>query len=273
MGKSKQRKSKKMTQAAAVKNQQLAPSRRQGRSGSSQRQPSNGITTSAPVATSGIGPSRSLGPLGGAITVEEVEHLGAFTRGTTAAGQTRAYLCMPSSLIRLSNIARCFARWRPLQWSVFYVPEVGTQTNGAIQMAYLYDYGDSLPTTTGQISACSGFLTAAVWCGAAGAQLLSGKAPRSQNLVIAHMDCKRSEWMRVVDGLTDTDPAHVVNTYLPARAVVRSSLLPATEDTPGQLYVRYRIMLRDAVAPGLNDASSSAPSVDQERKGDAAVVS
>lgn len=192
------------------------------------------------------------GPLSSSVMTlpRSVEFLGDFKRSATS-GDATVYNCVPFAFSRVWSIARCFSLWKPLQWDVVYLPEVSTMTNGSIEMAYLYDYADAIPNETSSMSRTAGFTTSSVWYGAEGCRYLSN--PGAKGLaVVSSMDCSRMDWKRVTRSIpVDADP-NVVNTILPARLAVRSSLKPDKDDVAGKLYVVMRIVLRDPVDPSIN---------------------
>lgn len=119
-------------------------------------------------------------------------------------------------------------------------------------MAYLYDFADKSPTSTGQISQCQGFTTSPVWAGSEGAEIVARIRLQHPKAVIAQMDCRRLAWLRVkAKHPAATDDADTVNTWLPARFVWRSSIaMPDGQgDVPGQFYCLYRIQVKDPVSP------------------------
>nr|ATF27939.1 coat protein [Rice yellow mottle virus] len=178
-----------------------------------------------------------------------VEFLMDFKRSATSADAT-IFNCVPFNLPRVWNLARCYSLWKPTRWDVVYLPEVSAATAGSIEMCYLYDYADTVPNDTGKMSRTAGFVTSSVWYGAEGCHLLTGGSAR--NAVVASMDCSRVDWKRVTSSIpSDVDP-NVVNTILPARLAVRSSIKPAVDDTPGKLYAIVSMVLRDPVDPTLN---------------------
>nr|CAI56731.1 coat protein [Rice yellow mottle virus] len=178
-----------------------------------------------------------------------VEFLMDFKRSATS-GDATIFNCVPFNLPRVWSLARCYSLWKPTRWDVVYPPEVSAATAGSIEMCYLYDYADTVPSDTGKMSRTAGFVTSSVWYGAEGCHLLTGGSAR--NAVVASMDCSRVDWKRVTSSIpSDVDP-NVVNTILPARLAVRSSVKPAVDDTPGKLYAIVSMVLRDPVDPTLN---------------------
>nr|CAI56724.1 coat protein [Rice yellow mottle virus] len=178
-----------------------------------------------------------------------VEFLMDFKRSATSVDAT-IFNCVPFNLPRVWSLARCYSSWKPTRWDVVYLPEVSAATAGSIEMCYLYDYADTVPSDTGKMSRTAGFVTSSVWYGAEGCHLLTGGSAR--NAVVASMDCSRVDWKRVTSSIpSDVDP-NVVNTILPARLAVRSSIKPAVDDTPGKLYAIVSMVLRDPVDPTLN---------------------
>nr|CAI56725.1 coat protein [Rice yellow mottle virus] len=178
-----------------------------------------------------------------------VEFLMDFKRSATSVDAT-IFNCVPFNLPRVWSLARCYSLWKPTRWDVVYLPEVSAATAESIEMCYLYDYADTVPSDTGKMSRTAGFVTSSVWYGAEGCHLLTGGSAR--NAVVASMDCSRVDWKRVTSSIpSDVDP-NVVNTILPARLAVRSSIKPAVDDTPGKLYAIVSMVLRDPVDPTLN---------------------
>nr|CBA11925.1 coat protein [Rice yellow mottle virus]CBA11942.1 coat protein [Rice yellow mottle virus] len=178
-----------------------------------------------------------------------VEFLMDFKRSATS-GDATIFNCVPFNLPRVWSLARCYSLWKPTRWDVVYLPEVSAATAGSIEMCYLYDYADTIPSDTGKMSRTAGFVTSSVWYGAEGCHLLTGGSAR--NAVVASMDCSRVDWRRVTSSIpSDVDP-NVVNTILPARLAVRSSIKPAVDDAPGKLYAIVSMVLRDPVDPTLN---------------------
>nr|CAI56737.1 coat protein [Rice yellow mottle virus] len=178
-----------------------------------------------------------------------VEFLMDFKRSATSVDAT-IFNCVQFNLPRVWSLARCYSLWKPTRWDVVYLPEVSAATAGSIEMCYLYDYADTVPSDTGKMSRTAGFVTSSVWYGAEGCHLLTGGSAR--NAVVASMDCSRVDWKRVTSSIpSDVDP-NVVNTILPARLAVRSSIKPAVDDTPGKLYAIVSMVLRDPVDPTLN---------------------
>nr|WPN08832.1 coat protein [Rice yellow mottle virus] len=181
--------------------------------------------------------------------VHSVEFLMDFTRSATSADAI-TFNCVPFNLPRVWSLARCYSLWKPTRWDVVYLPEVSAATAGSIEMCYLYDYADAIPSDTGKMSRTAGFVTSSVWYGAEGCHLLSGGSAR--NAVVASMDCSRVGWRRVTGSIpSGVDSSFVVNT-LPARLAVRSSIKPAVGDAPGKLYAIVSMVLRDPVDPTLN---------------------
>nr|AKB91476.1 coat protein [Rice yellow mottle virus] len=181
--------------------------------------------------------------------VHSVEFLMDFKRSATSADAT-TFNCVPFNLPRVWNLARCYSMWKPTRWDVIYLPEVSAATAGSIEMCYLYDYADAVPSDTGKMSRTAGFVTSSVWYGAEGCHLLNGGTAR--NAVVASMDCSRVGWKRVTSSIPDSVDPNVVNTILPARLAVRSSIKPTVDDVPGKLYVIVSMALRDPVDPTLN---------------------
>nr|CAI56733.1 coat protein [Rice yellow mottle virus] len=178
-----------------------------------------------------------------------VEFLMDFKRSATSVDAT-IFNCVPFNLPRVWSLARCYSLWKPTRWDVVYLPEVSAATAGSIEMCYLYDYADTVPSDTGKMSRTASFVTSSVWYGAEGCHLLTGGSAR--NAVVASMDCSRVDWKRVTSSIpSDVDP-NVVNTILPARLAVRSSIKSAVDDTPGKLYAIVSMVLRDPVDPTLN---------------------
>nr|WKS02789.1 coat protein [Rice yellow mottle virus] len=178
-----------------------------------------------------------------------VEFLADFKRSSTSADAT-TYNCVPFNLPRVWSLARCYSMWKPTRWDVVYLPEVSATVAGSIEMCFLYDYADTIPSDTGKMSRTAGFVTSSVWYGAEGCHLLSGGSAR--NAVVASMDCSRVGWKRVTSSIPSSVDPNVVNTILPARLAVRSSIKPTVDDTPGKLYAIVSMVLRDPVDPTLN---------------------
>nr|CBA11929.1 coat protein [Rice yellow mottle virus] len=178
-----------------------------------------------------------------------VEFLMDFKRSATSADAT-IFNCVPFNLPRVWSLARCYSLWKPTRWDVVYLPEVSAATAGSIEMCYLYDYADTIPSDTGKMSRTAGFVTSSVWYGAEGCHLLTGGSAR--NAVVASMDCSRVDWKRVTSSIPSKVDPNVVNTILPARLAVRSSIKPAVDDAPGKLYAIVSMVLRDPVDPTLN---------------------
>nr|CAC10430.1 coat protein [Rice yellow mottle virus] len=181
--------------------------------------------------------------------LHSVEFLADFKRSSTSADAT-TYDCVPFNLPRVWSLARCYSMWKPTRWDVVYLPEVSATVAGSIEMCFLYDYADTIPSDTGKMSRAAGFVTSSVWYGAEGCHLLSGGSAR--NAVVASMDCSRVGWKRVTSSIPSSVDPNVVNTILPARLAVRSSIKPTVSDTPGKLYVIASMVLRDPVDPTLN---------------------
>nr|ATG23978.1 coat protein [Rice yellow mottle virus] len=181
--------------------------------------------------------------------LHSVEFLADFKRSSTSADAT-TYNCVPFNLPRVWSLARCYSMWKPTRWDVVYLPEVSATVAGSIEMCFLYDYADTIPSDTGKMSRTAGFVTSSVWYGAEGCHLLSGGSPR--NAVVASMDCSRVGGKRVTSSIPSSVDPNVVNTILPARQAVRSSIKPAVDDTPGKLYAIVSMVLRDPVDPPLN---------------------
>nr|WPM94928.1 coat protein [Rice yellow mottle virus]WPN08843.1 coat protein [Rice yellow mottle virus]WPN08847.1 coat protein [Rice yellow mottle virus]WPN08848.1 coat protein [Rice yellow mottle virus] len=181
--------------------------------------------------------------------VHSVEFLMDFKRSATSADAV-TFNCVPFNLPRVWSLARCYSLWKPTRWDVVYLPEVSAATAGSIEMCYLYDYADAIPSDTGKMSRTAGFVTSSVWYGAEGCHLLSGGSAR--NAVVASMDCSRVGWRRVTGSILSSVDSNVVNTKLPARLAVRSSIKPAVGDAPGKLYAIVSMVLRDPVDPTLN---------------------
>nr|WKS02855.1 coat protein [Rice yellow mottle virus] len=181
--------------------------------------------------------------------LHSVEFLADFKRSSTSADAT-TYNCVPFNLPRVWSLARCYSMWKPTRWDVVYLPEVSATVAGSIEMCFLYDYADTIPSDTGKMSRTAGFVTSSVWYGAEGCHLLSGGSAR--NAVVASMDCSRVGWKRVTSSIPSSVDPNVVNTILPARLAVRSSIKPAVDDAPGKLYAIVSMVLRDPVDPTLN---------------------
>nr|CBA11943.1 coat protein [Rice yellow mottle virus] len=178
-----------------------------------------------------------------------VEFLMDFKRSATSTEAT-ILNCVPFNLPRVWSLARCYSLWKPTRWDVVYLPEISAAAAGSIEMCYLYDYADTVPSDTGKMSRTAGFVTSSVWYGAEGCHLLTGGSAR--NAVVASMDCSRVDWKRVTSSIPSGVDPNVVNTILPARLAVRSSIKPAVDDTPGKLYAIVSMVLRDPVDPTLN---------------------
>nr|CAI59634.1 coat protein [Rice yellow mottle virus] len=181
--------------------------------------------------------------------LHSVEFLADFKRSSTSANAT-TYDCVPFNLPRVWSLARCYSMWKPTRWDVVYLPEVSATVAGSIEMCFLYDYADTIPSDTGKMSRTAGFVTSSVWYGAEGCHLLSGGSAR--NAVVASMDCSRVGWKRVTSSIPSSVDPNVVNTILPARLAVRSSIKPTVDDMPGKLYAIVSMVLRDPVDPTLN---------------------
>nr|ATF27932.1 coat protein [Rice yellow mottle virus] len=181
--------------------------------------------------------------------LHSVEFLADFKRSSTSADAT-TYNCVPFNLPRVWSLARCYSMWKPTRWDVVYLPEVSATVAGSIEMCFLYDYADTIPSDTGKMSRTAGFVTSSVWYGAEGCHLLSGGSAR--NAVVASMDCSRVGWRRVTSSIPSSVDPNVVNTILPARLAVRSSIKPTVDDMPGKLYAIVSMVLRDPVDPTLN---------------------
>nr|AGU38783.1 coat protein [Rice yellow mottle virus] len=181
--------------------------------------------------------------------LHSVEFLADFKRSSTSADAT-TYNCVPFNLPRVWSLARCYSMWKPTRWDVVYLPEVSATVAGSIEMCFLYDYADTIPSDTGKMSRTAGFVTSSVWYGAEGCHLLSGGSAR--NAVVASMDCSRVGWKRVTSSIPSSVDPNVVNTILPARLAVRSSIKPTVSDAPGKLYAIVSMVLRDPVDPTLN---------------------
>jgi len=172
-----------------------------------------------------------------------------FKRSATT-GEATTFDCVPFNLPRVWNLARCYSLWKPTRWDIVYLPEVSSTTAGSIEMCFLYDYADTVPSDTGKMSRTAGFVTSSVWYGAEGCHFLKDDIRR--NAVVASMDCSRVGWCRVTSSIpTGADP-NVVNSILPARLAVRSSIKPTIDDAPGKLYAIVGMVLRDPVDPTLN---------------------
>lgn len=63
----------------------------------------------------------------------------------------------------LKGVAPSFQKWNLKNVRVWFEPRMSTATNGTVQMCFLRDFADAIPTNVGQISAVYGASRAAVW--------------------------------------------------------------------------------------------------------------
>lgn len=63
----------------------------------------------------------------------------------------------------LKGVARSYQTWNLKDVRIWFEPRVSTATNGTMQLAFLRDFQDPIPTTVAQISQLSGASRAAVW--------------------------------------------------------------------------------------------------------------
>lgn len=197
-------------------------------------------------------------PLGGVLSSSRLTDLGMCTihidqfKRPTTSNTAQVFACTPDLFPRLAHIAKCWAKWRVLRFEVIYLPSCSLSTNGTVEMAFLYSYKDAIPTSTNGMSACSGFTTASVWAGSDGAKLLSSSGPVTGNAVVAKMDCKPTWYNYTSARPESSEAAALTDTYIPARLVVRSNLLVASEDSPGDIYARVHFQVMDPVNPESN---------------------
>nr|WMX25422.1 capsid protein [Cynosurus mottle virus]WMX25432.1 capsid protein [Cynosurus mottle virus] len=195
-----------------------------------------------PAGLMSVGASHDLG--------EMVFYLGEFVQPTTTL-TAQVYQVTPALFPRLAQLARCWAKYRFLRFEPIYLPSCGTSTTGMVELGFLYSFRDATPTSTEAMTASSGFTTASVWGGKDGASLLSHSSPPPKNsdVVMSAMNCP-NQWYNYTSVTPESsEPPALTDTYIPARFIARSDLVVSSENRPGKLWVRVRIVVRDPVNP------------------------
>nr|QNR54651.1 ORF3 [Physalis rugose mosaic virus] len=152
---------------------------------------------------------------------------------------------VPVSFSWLTPMAVQFSEYRWLSLTVIYMPEVGTNTAGAVSMGFKFDITDTAPNDPASLANLEGFVTAPVWAGYDGAGLLNTEVPLPTKFppgaVATCLDVKRltKPWYQFKSNPPITDEGNI---YSPAQLCVGVSGNGATSTT-GRLYVRYRIEL------------------------------
>nr|WLQ26159.1 capsid protein [Cocksfoot mottle virus] len=181
-------------------------------------------------------------------------YLGGFQR-TAGTTDSQVFIVSPAALDRVGTIAKAYALWRPKHWEIVYLPRCSTQTDGSIEMGFLLDYADSVPTNTRTMASSTSFTTSNVWGGGDGSSLLHTSMKSMGNAVTSALPCDEfsNKWYKLSWSTPEeSENAHLTDTYVPARFVVRSDFPVVTADQPGHLWLRSRILLKGSVSPSTN---------------------
>jgi hypothetical protein len=185
------------------------------------------------------------------------EMVGTIATGssTTTFTATRN-VAVPFNYPWLNGLAINFAkfRWRYLEF--IYIPAVPTSQVGQVGMCLQYGTQDGLPGTLQSLSQVYGAVTAPVWGGAGGANMLNTgiSGMRPSDAVSIRVDVSRFDkpWYKYIDATTWLGmDVNIRDMYVPVQLV--TGAITGTASQPvGNVYVKYAIELIEPIPNGLN---------------------